>query len=150
MVVRREKKVRKQRGSRVHGYGRISGGHRASGARGGVGKAGTFKHHNIKSIKYKLRGGKDKMGFVRHKSVVAKPRTTNIENLNQLVSIQAEKFGKKEGKIAVDLSSFGVDKLLGKGKITFPVAITVKLATDIAVDKIEAAGGSVTILSKEE
>jgi large subunit ribosomal protein L15 len=64
MVYRRSKKVRKQRGSRVHGYGRISGGHRKSGQRGGTGKAGLTKHHWILTIKNKVF--ENNKGFVRH------------------------------------------------------------------------------------
>ena len=37
------RKVRKQRGSRTHGWGQI-GQHRSRGGRGGTGKAGLDKH----------------------------------------------------------------------------------------------------------
>lgn len=39
----RKRKVRKKRGSRPHGYGRV-GLHRGKGMRGGRGKAGLHKH----------------------------------------------------------------------------------------------------------
>ncbi|MEM0231544.1 MAG: hypothetical protein QXG78_00335, partial [Candidatus Methanomethyliaceae archaeon] len=68
MVVRREKKVRKQRGSRTYGWGTV-GQHRKSGMRGGFGNAGLHKHKWSWTIKY----GKDhfgKYGFIRPKAVV--------------------------------------------------------------------------------
>ena len=47
------------------------------------------------------------------------------------------------------MSEFGVNKLLGSGKITIPLNVTVEAASARAVEKIEAAGGSVT-QSEEE
>ena len=47
MTIRKRKKIRKQRGSRTYGYGRISGGHRKGGSRGGKGNAGIKDHHQI-------------------------------------------------------------------------------------------------------
>jgi len=43
MTLRKPKKVRQRRGSRMHGYGRI-GQHRKGGQRGGKGKTGGQKH----------------------------------------------------------------------------------------------------------
>ena len=42
------------------------------------------------------------------------------------------------------MREFGVNKLLGSGKITIPLNVTAEAASARAVEKIEAAGGSVT------
>jgi large subunit ribosomal protein L15 len=46
---------------------------------------------------------------------------------------------------SVNLGELGYDKLLGKGKINRPINITVAKASERAVSKVEAAGGSVSI-----
>ena len=42
-----------------------------------------------------------------------------------------------------DLTEMGFDKLLGRGSIDRPLSITVKEASAKAIQKVEAAGGSV-------
>ena len=49
MVVRRAKKVRRQRGSRAMGWG-IQKDHKGKGMQGGAGNAGLTTHHWIKTI----------------------------------------------------------------------------------------------------
>lgn len=146
MVVRRNKKVRKQRGSRVHGYGRISGGHRASGSRGGVGAAGRFKHLLIKHLKSGTAGRRPNQvvgrGFIRKENLLKKEKTWNVENVNQYLSNQV--IAKKEVK-ELNLKDFGVKKLLGKGTIIYPVTVAVDRASELAVSKIEKAGGKVQL-----
>lgn len=55
----RKRKIRRQRGSRMHGWG-VSGQHRDSGMRGGRGNAGRFKHKKTKTSQYEKPG---KHGF---------------------------------------------------------------------------------------
>ena len=45
----------------------------------------------------------------------------------------------------IDLGEIGVDKLLGSGRVSRALHITVEHASARAVEKIEAAGGSVTL-----
>ena len=53
-------------------------------------------------------------------------------------------FGSKEGDVYnIDLGAAGIDKLLGCGSIAFKVNVTVDEASAKAVEKIEAAGGSI-------
>jgi large subunit ribosomal protein L15 len=128
----RKRKTRKLRGSRTMGWGQI-GQHRGSGSRGGYGKAGLHKHKWFYTLKYAPNH------FGRHgfKSIYPKKRAINISQLVEL----AYKLGSK-----IDLSSLGIDKLVGKGKITFPVEVYVKQASESAIKKIEGAGGKVIIL----
>ena len=140
MVYRRSKKVRKQRGSRVHGYGRISGGHRKSGQRGGVGKAGLTKHHWILTIKNKVF--ENNKGFVRHGPAqrLKEAKTINIDQLNQLASKSDDT--TKE----INISDLGFEKVLGKGRLNFSLTVKAKNFTEKAEAKITKAGGKAVVL----
>ena len=48
-----------------------------------------------------------------------------------------------DGAYDVDLSEAGIDKLLGTGNIAIKVNVSVSQASAGAVEKVEAAGGSV-------
>lgn len=136
MVVRRPKKVRKQRGSRVHGYGRISGGHRKSGKRGGVGNAGMKKHHWILTIKKKIP--QSRRGFIRH----GPSRDAKIINVAQIAHL-VSKSGAKEVDTTADYT-----KVTGKGLITVPVKVKGYAFTENAQAKIAAAGGEVIVVEQ--
>jgi large subunit ribosomal protein L15 len=45
----------------------------------------------------------------------------------------------------VNLGEHGIDKLLGSGQVTQAVHVTVDHASARAIEKVEAAGGSVSI-----
>ena len=51
----------------------------------------------------------------------------------------------RTGATEIDLTEAGFTKLLGSGNIDAKVTVTVAKATDGAVSKIEAAGGSVAL-----
>ena len=71
MTVRREKKNRKLLRTRTRGYGRISGGHRKGGSRGGKGRAGSMGHHRILYQKEMLAAGR---GFKRPNPTIILPQ----------------------------------------------------------------------------
>ena len=48
-----------------------------------------------------------------------------------------------EGADSIDLTELGIDKLLGSGRISSSLTVTVESASAKAVEKIEAAGGTV-------
>ena len=137
----KNRKTRKKRGSRTHGYGQV-GQHRGGGQRGGHGKAGLRKHkwtHTIKYAPERLR----KHGFKppKRKEISA----INIGKLDERIdsllnSKQAEK--TKKG-IKVYLNRLGYDKLLGKGQVTHPLIVQVKSCSKSAAEKIEKAGGKI-------
>ena len=136
MVVRKQKKIRKQRGSRVMGYGRISGGHRKSGSRGGVGAAGRKAHHWIKSIKMGLRD--EKRGFQRPTDVQRRKQpydTVNVQTIANIASKSSEKITE------IDIREFGYEKVLGKGRIGIPLKVTALAFSEKAESKITKAGG---------
>lgn len=115
----RLRKVRKQRGSRTYGWGRV-GQHRGGGMRGGHGKAGHHKHKWTYVIKYQPDYF-GKHGFKRPWS--RKPETMNVGELDEKVeALLASGLAKKvENGIAINLNNIGVEKLLGSGKVTHPL-----------------------------
>lgn len=148
MVVRRNKKSRKFRGSRTHGYGRV-GQHRKGGSRGGKGRATGRKHGHMWSyiIKYEPnRFGKH--GFNRPQELVREPRTINIGELDENIDfLFKNKIAEYEGdQIVIDVTKLGLDKVLGKGKITRPLIVKAKSFTMSAIKKIEEAGGKAIVI----
>ena len=151
MSTRSRKKIRKQRGYRTHGYGRVSGGHRKSGQRGGVGSTGWKKHHWLKTTKYQpKRYGKQ--GFKRPQKILKEKTIINLLELEEKIKTLLEEgiATKKETKIKIDLRKIGVNKLLGKGKVTQSLEITVQEISKKAFKKIEEAGGTVEIIKTPE
>jgi large subunit ribosomal protein L15 len=132
------RKIRKQRGSRTQGYGRV-GQHRCKGSKG-FRKAGRHKG----GWSYVLRYEPDyfgKKGFTSPKSLKQKENTINVKKLEEI----AEKFSteKKEDKIIIDLESLGYTKLLGTGKATKPLIVKIASCSKSAAEKIKEAGGQI-------
>jgi len=139
----KDRKVRKQRGSRTHGYGQI-GQHRAGGGRGGHGKAGLDKHKWTYIIKHDPDYFKKK-GFVSTRTLSRKVNVINVGKLDDLADkLESEKkLERKEKKIFLDLESFGYDKLLGTGEIIKPMLVKVASYSEAASRKLEEAGGQI-------
>ena len=138
----KERKTRKMRGSRTHGYGRI-GQHIDAGSKGQR-KVGRHKHlwSYVTTYEPDYFG---KHGFTSPQSLKRKEKVINITKLEEIaVSTQTEK-----GKTNVDLTSLGYTKLLGTGKITKPLTVTVPACSKTAEEKIKKAGGQVLTASQE-
>ncbi len=120
--------------SRTHGAGRKA--RRGAGLKGGRGRAGANKH---RFLQLQILGGK-------HAHLAARKwgRTgfTSKSRSDDDVTINVGDLAKFEGD-SIDLTEAGYTKLLGSGKIDKAVTVKVAKATDGAVAKIEAAGGSV-------
>ena len=137
-------KSHKMRGS--HNFGRGTGvsHNRGSGNRGGFGNAGSGKKGDSKKPKFwKNTRYFGKYGFGMHAET---PRNciniSDIESrIDQLILDGKVKAGSP---ITLNLTEIGVEKLLGAGNITHAVTVTVAQASEHAVKKIEAAGGSIT------
>jgi large subunit ribosomal protein L15 len=138
------RKIRKKRGSRTQGYGRV-GQHRKSGSKGRR-KAGRHKHGWSYVLRYEPEYF-GKKGFTSPKSLRREVKIINVGELDEV----AEKLkGKeKEGKIFVDLKGLGYTKLLGAGKVTKSLVVKVPSCSKSAAEKIEEAGGKVLVESKE-
>jgi len=143
ILATQKRKIRKQRGSRYHGWGQV-GQHRKSGMQGGKGLAGLHKHKFSWMVKY----DPDHFGHPQlnppNRTIVKK--WINVGALESLylkiVGIAPkEQTSKKQEKVEIDLLARGYDKLLGGGKISFPFSLRVKSFTASAKAKVEKAGG---------
>lgn len=137
----RKRKVRKQRGSRTHGWG-TSGQHRGSGMLGGHGNVGLFRHKKSAVLRYgseaKKKGLLPRLGR-KQRSV------TSVGQLEDLLVRPecAHAVSEHEGKRLLDLQSLGYTKLLGSGKIQVPILVKIEKFSKSAAGKIEAAGGRI-------
>ncbi|MFC1487371.1 uL15 family ribosomal protein [Thermoproteota archaeon] len=139
----KDRKVRRQRGSRTHGWGQV-GQHRARGGRGGTGKAGLDKHKWTYVVKHDPTYWLKK-GFVSARTL---GKTVNIINVGKLDALadklnSEKKLERKDKKIILDLESLGYDKLLGTGEIVKPMFVKVASYSESASRKLEEAGGEI-------
>ena len=102
MVVRRQKKVKKQRGSRTHGWGLV---HRGSGQKGGVGNAGRGKKAHCKKPQVWKERYLGKHGFVRHGEKI-RVHAISIKQVEQCLNSwsTSECVKQEHGSFTVDLS----------------------------------------------
>lgn len=134
----RFRKSRRQRGSRYCGWGQV-GQHRQAGSRGGIGGAGKHKHFWIRTvIEEPDHFGHDPFNSFNRNVV---NRWLNVRDLDAAFA----RHGKAEpsGKVVLDLTSLGYDKLLGGGKVNGAFAVKVARASEGARQKITVAGGEV-------
>jgi large subunit ribosomal protein L15 len=129
------RKIRKFRGSRTQGYGRI-GQHRDSGSKGNR-KVGRHKHlwSKVVTSQPDYFG---KHGFTSPQSKHRIENTINLHKLDQLATGSS-----------INLTELGYTKLLGTGKITKALTVQVKAASKSAQQKIEAAGGKLELPEAE-
>jgi large subunit ribosomal protein L15 len=138
MVVRREKRSRKLRGSRYMGYGGTQ--HRGSGQRGGFGKAGLHKHKWSYILKYdKEYFGKH--GFKAPKSIKEIDKTINLREIEEIINKGKISGTEKDGRIVIDVTQFGYTKVLGAGRVTKSIIVKARSFSEKAVEKIREAGG---------
>ena len=141
MVVRRKKKVTKYRGSKTHGGGSMKK-RRGAGNRGGRGRAGSGKRGDAKKPRYWKE--KPDKGFSSH---LKRASTVNVGHINSMIVslVRLGKASEKANVYSFDLRNIGVQKLLGGGVIQHKLILTVKHASVRAIEKVEAAGGTVTV-----
>jgi large subunit ribosomal protein L15 len=134
------RKIRKTRGSRTQGYGRI-GQHRDAGSKGNR-KVGRHKHlwSKIVTTEPDYFG---KSGFTSPRSLNRKENTINLQKLTEL-AVETQ-----DGKNSINLTTLGYTKLLGTGKIQKPLTVTVQACSKAAQEKIAQAGGQVITASQE-
>jgi large subunit ribosomal protein L15 len=141
----KKKKVRKQRGTTFHGYGRGQSHHKGAGNRGGRGRAGTGKRADTKKPSFWTEPT-GKSGFTSKNRKHLK--AINIKDIIANLSSWSEKgFAVKlpEG-YQVDLKKAGYDKLLGTGEVKEKLLVITDFASKSAVEKVKAAGGEVKVL----
>ncbi|MFX0056771.1 MAG: uL15m family ribosomal protein [Candidatus Hodarchaeota archaeon] len=152
------RKIRKKRGTRTCGYGRV-GQHRKTGQRAGRGKTTQWKKSKKSYyLKQKELGFPDpdwdmgKKGFKRPQDVL---RIYNVNNLNikdldhKIEDLTKQNKATKSGNTyTIDLNDINIQKILGRGEINKKINITVNKASKRAIEKIESAGGKVTVLTE--
>ncbi|ADI32510.1 uL15 family ribosomal protein [Staphylothermus hellenicus] len=151
MVVRKKKKSRKLRGrTRSMGWGRI-GQHRKSGARGGFGAVGFHKHKWMWALKY-APNWYGKHGFTRPPETIYGVYSINVGELDELAKHLVSKnlAYREEGKIVIDVTSMGFNKVLGRGRVTLPLKIITKSISEKAREKITAVGGEVVVIGEKQ
>ena len=116
--------------NRYHGRGKKAG--RGAGKRGGRGNAGMNKHRVMTRIKY-MPNHWGMHGFNRHPTLRTVHVTVNVGQLDEMAN----------GGKSIDLTSLGIDKLLGSGQIRSKLTVIVGEASARAIEKIEAAGGTI-------
>jgi len=153
-------KKQKKRGTRTVGYGRV-GQHRKTGQRVGRGKTTQLKK-SMKSyyLKQKKLGFPDpewrlgKTGFKRPQDInrIYRVNTLNVKDLDINLDkfTEQDKATKSGNTFIIDLNEINIQKILGRGEINKKVNVSVKKASERAIEKIEAAGGKVTLLSEAE
>jgi len=144
----KKRKVRKQRGSRTYGYGRV-GQHRGGGQRGGHGKAGLHKH----KWSYVLRCEPDyfeKRGFNSPRGNEA--NTINVGELPEQVDqlLEEKKAVKRRDGIYIGLAQLGYDKLLGSGRASRPLFIKVASHSGAALEKMKIGGGKILEVEQQK
>ncbi|MHA2037687.1 MAG: uL15m family ribosomal protein [Promethearchaeota archaeon] len=152
------KKVRRMRGRRTHGYGKV-GQHRKTGQRAGRGKTTQWKKSKKSYyLKQKELGFPDpdwdlgKKGFKRPQDInrIYQVNALNVKDLDlKIENLVLDKKATKSGNTYnINLNELNIQKLLGKGEINKVINISVKKASKKAIEKIEAAGGKLTLLSE--
>ena len=153
-----DRKVRKKRGTRTHGYGRV-GQHRKTGQRAGRGKTTQWKKSKKSYyLKQKELGFPDpdwkmgKKGFKRPQDLtrIQQINSLNVKDLDiQIEKLVLNKKATKSGNTySINLRDLNIQKLLGRGEINKPINITVSKASKRAIEKIEAAGGKIKLLTE--
>ncbi|HII85955.1 TPA: 50S ribosomal protein L15 [Candidatus Bathyarchaeota archaeon] len=137
------RKIRKTRGSRTQGYGRI-GQHRKTGSKG-YRKAGRHKH----LWSYVTTYAKDafgKHGFTSRQSL---KRNENVINVAKLEELASKLPAGEKGQTSIDLTGLGYAKLLGTGSIKRAIIVKVPSCSKSAAEKIQEAGGQVLTASQK-
>ncbi len=146
MQKRKSKRINKLRGQRSAGYG-FTKGHRASGQRGGKGKAGTDKHLYVQVTTENPRYF-GKWGFKRPQKLIDNLTVLNVGDIDEAADRLVERgLATKTGKkYTIDMSKLGIDRVLGSGKVTRQLNLTgVSAITTRAREKITGAGGSIDL-----
>jgi len=141
-----KKRIKRIRGTRTCGGGSHKK-RRGSGSKGGVGNAGAYDVHVVRSLKMGIVKGK--RGTSKHQRARSEDKAMNIGELEELLG-ELLKQGKAEAKgdsIYLDAQQLGVEKLLGKGTLTKKLILKANKISKTAREKIEQVGGVVEVAS---
>ncbi len=141
MVVRRRRKVRKQRGTRTYGRGCSKRG-RGAGEKGGRGLSGGHKQKWSYLLKYMPKHF-GKHGFTRPLAARREISAINVGELDERLDelLQQGIAKREEERIVVDVKKLGFERVLGGGRVTHPLEVIAKEFVESAKRKLEEAGG---------
>ncbi|NVM44587.1 MAG: uL15 family ribosomal protein [Candidatus Lokiarchaeota archaeon] len=146
------------RGTRTQGYGTV-GQHRKAGQRAGKGKTTQWKKSKKSYyLKQKELGFPDpdwdfgKRGFKRPQDInrIYHVNALNLKDLDSKIEdLTLKNVATKSGNTyTINLKDINIQKILGRGDINKKINLTVSKASKRAIEKIESAGGKVTLLSE--
>jgi len=141
-----KKRVKRIRGTRTCGGGSHKK-RRGKGNKGGSGNAGAHEHHFVRSLKKGIRKGKNKSQLpLQNRSA---DTAVNVGELEEMLEelIEEGKAEEKSGGIYLDAPLLGIQKILGKGKVTRKLTVRATKISKVAREKIERAGGEVEVAS---
>jgi large subunit ribosomal protein L15 len=141
-----KRKIKRIRGTRTCGGGSHKK-RRGKGSKGGVGNAGAYDVHVVRSLKMGIVKGK--RGSAQHPRGRREDTVMNIGELEERLEELLEQ-GKAEPKgdsIYLDAQELGVEKLLGKGTVTKKLILKANKISKTAREKIEQVGGVVEVES---
>jgi len=132
------RRIRKRSRHKYHGTRRWGGGNikhrRGKGSKGGKGFGGSHKQKWTWILRYHPdHFGREPMASLKKE----RQKVINLWEINRLVLDGKLKKGG-DGKYLAELPDF---KVLGTGKVEFPVFVQAGSFSKIAVDKIKGAGG---------
>lgn len=139
-----KKRIKRIRGTRTCGGGSAKK-RRGKGSRGGVGHAGAHSHHVVWSLKRGIVKGVHPT-FTHHYGC-SDEKAVNIGDLKEMLEALLEE-GKAEEKgdgIYIDVDGLGIQKILGKGKVTKKLMLKANKISKTAQEKIERVGGSIEV-----
>ncbi|MBE0516921.1 MAG: 50S ribosomal protein L15 [Methanophagales archaeon] len=141
-----KKRIKRIRGTRTCGGGSHKK-RRGKGSRGGVGNAGAYDVHVVRSLKRGIVKGK--RSSVPQQQGRSDDKAVNVGEVEeQLEELLAQGKAKEEGDaIHLDLHELGIQKLLGKGKVTKKLMLKADKVSKTAEEKIERVGGVVEVES---
>jgi large subunit ribosomal protein L15 len=148
MQIKRNKRSRIRAARRTAGHGSKKK-HRGSGHRGGFGHSNIGKRGSAKIQKEAGSGGNIGLGKHGFKSLETKSKAINLLELQARLHTYLSEglISKEKGIYVIDLGKLGYEKLLSKGDVTEKMSIKAPAATENAVEKVKAAGGSVETTS---
>jgi large subunit ribosomal protein L15 len=140
-----KKRIKRIRGTRTCGGGSHKK-RRGKGNKGGSGHAGAYGHHVVWSLKRGIIKG-EHYPFT-HQYGRSDDTAVNVGDLEEMLGelIGEGKAEEKSEGIYLDANELGIQKILGKGKVTKKLMLKANKISKTAREKIERAGGSLELL----
>jgi len=140
MKLKKRRKSSRRRGLRLGGYAAKK--HKGTGNRGGPGMSGSGKQKKTFVIKYMG----DYFGKAKRLKKREKFSEINVGDIEKQIKSLKKKGLTKDG-VEINLQAY---KVLGDGEVKKKFIIIAGKFTNSAKDKIEKAGGKITIVEKKK